>query len=90
MEGTQPARKEPRLQGNLSEIEEVIGRIVRSTYRIWLARKRIAGEDTDPPSDEVDQSNPSGICPCIEFHISSLNDIAGTLEAESDILESLV
>jgi len=87
----QTKKAEPRLQKDLCEMDQLVERISHAAYRIRNARKRIAGEDADPPSLEaVTPSVPFGVAPAIEHHLTTLDSISGTLDAEADMLESLV
>ena len=81
---------EPRLQTGLYEMNQLVERLSLAVYRIRNARKRIAGEDMDPPSDAAEQSVPFGVAPAMEHHLTTLDSILGALEADADMLESLV
>jgi len=84
-------KAEPRLQKDLYDMDQLVERLSRAAYRIRNARKRIVGEDADPPSlDKVVPSVPFGVAPAIEHHLTTLDSISGTLDAEADMLESLV
>ena len=83
-------KADPRLRKDLYIVSQLVERLSYAAYRIRNARKRIAGEDMDPPSDAPDLKPPFGIAPELEYHLTTLDNISDTLEADADMLESLV